>query len=60
VNFSAATSNSRIREASLPSTFQILLLGVPQRAFEQAVEEFAVLRRRKTFIALGAAQIDVV
>src|SRR5258705_377239 len=38
--------------------FPALLLGIPQRAFEQAVQEFAVLGRSEAFIALGAAQID--
>ena len=59
MNFSAATSNSRMRAASLPSTFStVLLLGVPQRAFEQAVEELAVLRAGHALVALGAAQVD--
>jgi hypothetical protein len=38
--------------------FPIPLLGIPERAFEQAVQGLAVLGGRKTFIALGAAQID--
>src|SRR6266481_4546199 len=38
--------------------FPVLLLGIPQRDFEQALQEFADLGRSEAFIALRAAQID--